>query len=481
MRAFLAFIGCLLLVAVGLLGETVVHVQTGSSIQAAIDRAAPGAVIELGPGIWQENLRITRPIAITGAGADKTEITARASGYPVVWIYSPQTGSVSISGITISGAHGDSCAEKEYKVCADGILVQGKIRLELSNCTVNRNALHGLYANGTANLTIEETTFSGNYSGIWLSGSASARIDNAAITNNKFGLVLAERSSARVIGCTIAANGADGVLVADATEISLSSNRITGNGRAGVCVDEWPCYHTKRTFTGRISGERNSIPTPRDKDGNKKAAICPATLRFLFSDSGGIYPAPDPQSLFATLPVAPPMEGSPDAPVTIIEFSDFTCPYCARFARDILPKLRADYIETGKARLFFLPFPVHGKTASKEAEAGFCAQAQGKFWEFHDRMFADLFVHGFPSKFDPERVRSVAIAAGCDPDLLLSCLNAGTYAPAVQGAISIAHKLGVEGTPSFFIDGLEVFGAAPYEVFSRMIDSELVLKRAASQ
>ncbi len=456
--------------------QTIISVEPGESLQAAIDAAAPGTTIELGPGTWMENIEIVKPIALRGAGADKTKITAKLAGYPVVWLTSPQTNSVSIVGITISGASGDSCAEKANKVCADGILVQGAIRLELANCNVTHNALHGLYANGTAKLTIEETTFSHNYSGVWLSGAASARIDNSVIVNNKFGLVLAEKSSARVIGCSIADNNADGVLVADATDLTLSNNRITGNGRAGVCVDEWPCYRTRRTFTGTIHGEKNVIPTPRQTNGNKRAAICPVAIRFLRTDSGGIYPVPDPESLFKSLPIPPPLEGDPHAPVTIIEFSDFTCPYCARFALDVLPEIKRDYIDTGKVKLYFLPYPVHGDVARKEAEAVFCAQEQGIFWQFQERMFADLRLRGFPKTLDLTRIRAVAASAGGDPDRLAQCLTAGTYAQAVQTSISIGDKLGVAGTPTFFIDGMEVFGAATYEVYKGIIDSELLLK-----
>ncbi len=460
--------------------QTVLHVQTGSSIQAAIDRAAPGTVIELGPGTWRENLRIDKAVVINGAGAERTAIAGKEAGYPVVWITSTQTGSLTITGVAISGAFGKECAEKANKVCTDGILVQGKAKLMLSDCRVEGNALHGLYASGNVRVFIGRTTVSQNYSGIWLSAAAHAQIDAAEISRNAFGLVLAERSLATVTGCTISGNTHDGVLAADATGLILNNNRITNNGRVGVCVDEWPCYTTKRVFTGSIHGRGNTIPSPREKDGNVNAAICPTALRFLSSETGGIYPVPNPESLFGGFPIPPPLEGNPHAPVTIIEFSDFTCPYCARFARDTLPKLRANYIEPGKVRLFFLPYPVHGAVAEKEAEAGFCAQAQGCFWKFHDRMFADLFVHGFPNTFDPVRVRAIAAAAGCDPGAISGCLSSGTYAAAVQESISIAHKLGVEGTPTFFIDGMEVFGAAPYAVFARIIDSELAAAQPSS-
>ncbi len=446
--------------------QTVLHVQTGSSIQAVVDLAAPGTTIELGPGTWQENLEIVKPISIRGAGPGRTKIVSREAGYPVVWISSLQTGSVTIAGLAVTGAYGKTCADNGLEVCADGLLAQGRIELVLTDCLITGNSLHGLYASDEAHLSIARSTFSQNYSGIWLSSSASARIGNTKISQNGFGLVLAGSSSAAVTGCTISGNDRDGVLIADSTDLTLYRSRIVGNGRAGVCVDEWPCYSTERVFTGTVRGKGNIIPTPREKDGNGKTAICPVALRFLSSQSGGIYPIPDPKSLFKSLPIYPPMEGSPDAPVTVIEFSDFTCPYCAQFARDVLPKLRADYIGTGKIKLFFLPYPVHGETAAKEAEAAFCAQEQGRFWEFHDRMFADLRLRGFPRKFDPERVRAIAAAAGCDPDRLSKCLSSGTYTQAVEGSIAIANKLGVTGTPTFFIAGQEIPGAASYEVWS---------------
>ncbi len=456
----------------------VMHVQTGSSIQTAIAAAPPGAVISVPAGEWRGDLRIDKPLTIAGAGAGRTRIVGTSPGYPVVWISGVQTGSVRISDLTVTGAQAGSCGDPGNDVCADGIRVQDRVRLVLTDCTVTGNARYGVYADGTAHVVLARGTVSHNRFGIRLEDSAGARVDTATIAENGFGIALSGGASATVMGCTVAGNAQEGVIVADSAHLTLERTAVRDNGRGGVYIDARPCYATPRAFTGMVRGGANVIPGPTSADGNKEAAVCPGALRFLSTSGGGVYP--DPTMLLTQLPIPPPEEGDPHAPVTIVEFSDFTCPYCARFARDTLPKLRANYIEPGKVRLFFLPYPVHGTVAEKETEAGFCAQAQGCFWKLHDRMFADLFVHGFPHTFDPVRVRAIAAAAGCDPGAIAARLSSGTYAAAVQESISIAHKLGVEGTPTFFIDGMKVFGAVPYAVFSRIIDSELAVAQPRS-
>ena len=81
------------------------------------------------------------------------------------------------------------------------------------------------------------------------------------------------------------------------------------------------------------------------------------------------------------------IEGDPDAPVTIIEFSDFACPYCSRFSVDTLPQLREDYVETGKVRFVYKHYAILGQVSTRAAEASECAAEQDQFWAYHDQIF----------------------------------------------------------------------------------------------
>lgn len=160
-----------------------------------------------------------------------------------------------------------------------------------------------------------------------------------------------------------------------------------------------------------------------------------------------------------------PSRGPEGAPVTIVTFSDFQCPYCSR-ALPALERVVKDY--EGKVRLVFRNFPLsfHDK-AGKAAEAGLCANEQGKFWQMHDQMFAHQ------DQLDPDALKQVATTIGLDAEKLASCLDSGKYATDVQRDIEAGKKAGVSGTPAFFINGRMISGAQPYERFKEMIESEL--------
>ena len=431
---------------------TILRVQTGSSIQAVIDQASAGTTIELPQGTWQENLRIERSLVIRGTGAGETIINGRSDGYPAIWIASTgvQTVSVAISGITVS-AGSSACADASQSECADGILAEGQ-----------------------ATITVNDSSFTNSYAGIWLRSSANATIMRSTLLQNTYGMVISEQAQARISNCTISGSAKDGMIVADDAQLTLNSNTIADNKRTGISVDIPPCYNTSRTFGGLIIGGNNTIPTSSADQGNG-IAICPASISLLSSRDGGFWPTEASKRMLSSLPTPPPVEGNTDAPVTILEFTDFTCPYCNRFATETLPRIVEDYIDTGKAKLYFLPFPVHGVAAYRAAEAGFCAQEQGLFWDFRRLLIAQHNVRG-SSVLTPAWLAAIAAAVGADREQFLNSLTAGTYSPAVQETIALGENLGVDGTPTFFINGKKIPGAAPYEVFAQMIDQELAHK-----
>lgn len=160
------------------------------------------------------------------------------------------------------------------------------------------------------------------------------------------------------------------------------------------------------------------------------------------------------------------VRGDAKAPVTIVEFSDFQCPYCKR-AQATLQDLLTKY--NGRVKLSFMDFPMrtlhpHAQIA---AEAARCAGEQGKFWEYHDALFADQ------SKLDEAGLAQTARNLGLDEKSFQSCLTAGRFKAQIEQDLREGTEAGVAGTPGFFIDGIFVNGAQPEAEFEKTINSEL--------
>jgi protein-disulfide isomerase len=161
-------------------------------------------------------------------------------------------------------------------------------------------------------------------------------------------------------------------------------------------------------------------------------------------------------------------EGAKDAPVTIIEYSDFQCPYCARFYTDTLPQIRTDYIDTGKVKLIFRNFPLSfHANAQKAAEAVLAAGEQGKFWEMHDKLFENS------NALSVDAEKQWARELGLNGQQFDAALDSGKYAAKVAAEAKQGQADGVSGTPAFLINGKLLVGAQPYEVFAQAIDAEL--------
>jgi protein-disulfide isomerase len=164
-----------------------------------------------------------------------------------------------------------------------------------------------------------------------------------------------------------------------------------------------------------------------------------------------------------------PSRGPNDAKVTIIEFSDFQCPFCFR-AYDTVEQVMKNY--DGKVRLVYRQFPlsIHAH-AQKAAEASLCALDQGKFWE----MYHSLFKHH--EALEVEQIKGYAKELGLDAAKFDKCLDSGEKQAAVQSDQSAGEAVGVSATPTFFINGEELEGAQPYEEFQQTIDAALAEKK----
>ncbi len=174
----------------------------------------------------------------------------------------------------------------------------------------------------------------------------------------------------------------------------------------------------------------------------------------------------DPPRTTVTLAADDPSQGSATAPVTVVEYSDFQCPFCQR-VMPTLKELRAKYGD--KMRLVWKDFPltqIH-PMAFVAAQAGNCAREQGKFWEYHDRLFANQ------QALQPEFLKKYAAEVGLDTGKFNECLDSSKYEARVQESLGVGTRLGITSTPTVYVNGRMVNGAQPIEVFQSLIDDEL--------
>lgn len=236
--------------------------------------------------------------------------------------------------------------------------------------------------------------------------------------------------------------------------------------------------------------------------------------------TGGTQPEQPPETTLPPTFTWPPTEGNPDAPVTMVEFADFYCPYCDRYLQETYPQIAADYIEKGLIQYEFRNLVVHGAPALLAAVGGVCAQEQGEFWEFHKRFYEVAFQGGGEHQVDESGLKQIAadiglattdfnncirsysqdfnrclsdhqscLDSGGDKDQCAAdfnqCLSGNELAMTAlgdQGVLrSLINQLPPDeqakaqriGTPTFFINGHILIGAQPYDNFKKLIDQIL--------
>jgi len=161
-----------------------------------------------------------------------------------------------------------------------------------------------------------------------------------------------------------------------------------------------------------------------------------------------------------------PTLGEDDAKITIIEFSDFQCPYCSKAANGPVKQVITEYVDTGKAKLVFMNYPLgFHQYAQVAAEASECANEQGKFWILHDKIFENQ------ASLSKENLVAWAKELKLDMNMFNGCLNDNKYVQEVQNDMAVAQAVGVQGTPSFLINGNLIVGAQPFEAFKQIIDA----------
>ena len=173
-----------------------------------------------------------------------------------------------------------------------------------------------------------------------------------------------------------------------------------------------------------------------------------------------VVPADDPRAL-----------GDPNAPVMIVEYSDFQCPFCQRHAQQVFPELKAKYIDTGLVRYVFRNFiavPQH-YAAPAAAVASMCAAEQGQFWPLHDQLFGSVDQWSFNPVTAPGSFSKYANEIGLDIEKFDACQNNPDVSEQVQAESQAAGELGINGTPGFFVGQYFVSGAQPLSAFDQAI------------
>jgi protein-disulfide isomerase len=176
-----------------------------------------------------------------------------------------------------------------------------------------------------------------------------------------------------------------------------------------------------------------------------------------------------------------PIIGEQNAPITIIEFSDFQCPFCARFHEQTLPLILEQYVETGKVKFVYRDFPIQSShpNAMPAAAASECAHEQEKYWEYHDELFENQGIWNNMEITSAITVfKEYATKLELNQEQFDSCLDSGKYIEEVNKDLKDGQNYGITGTPGFFIgneqDGfIQLTGARPFEAFKSVIDSQL--------
>src|SRR3989344_2589058 len=166
-----------------------------------------------------------------------------------------------------------------------------------------------------------------------------------------------------------------------------------------------------------------------------------------------------------------PVKGKENAPVTIVEFSDYQCPYCGRFFEETLPSIQKSYIYTGKVKLVYKDFPLgFHENAQKAAEAARCVREQKGdigYFKMHDK------IYGNQESLSVENFKIWARSLGANGEKFDTCLDSGKFADVVKADADYGQSIGVSGTPAFFINGKMLSGAQPYSVFEQAINAAL--------
>jgi len=201
---------------------------------------------------------------------------------------------------------------------------------------------------------------------------------------------------------------------------------------------------------------------------NQQAAVIP-TQAPLGQQAPG---QPDPNKKYDVQVGSFPVLGNKDAKVTIVEFSDFQCPFCEKYFTDSEAQIIKEYVDTGKVKFAFRNYAFLGNESTWAGEAAACANDQGKFWDYHNYLYTHQGGEN-QGAFSKENLKKFAVEVGLNSSQFDSCLDTDKYAKLVADDLAAGQKVDVSGTPTTFVNGKIIVGAVPYADIKKVIDQEL--------
>ena len=169
-----------------------------------------------------------------------------------------------------------------------------------------------------------------------------------------------------------------------------------------------------------------------------------------------------------------PIMGNPSATITILEWGDYQCTFCHKFHQSTLNTIKQDFIDTGKVKLVFKDFPLNGPDSVLAAEAAYCAQDQGKYWQYHDELYKNWAGEN-TGWVTPDSLDKFASSVSLDLDQFNRCLKDHKYLDRVNQMYEFGKKIGVDATPSFFVFNnekvIKITGNQPLEIFLKSLNT----------
>jgi protein-disulfide isomerase len=186
--------------------------------------------------------------------------------------------------------------------------------------------------------------------------------------------------------------------------------------------------------------------------------------------SGGDQPTSEPVEF--KIPQSAPFLGHAEAPITVVIFADYQCPFCGLFHTETFPDIKREYIDTGKVKFYYLDFAFLGEESHAAAEAAKCAGDQGKYWEYHDTLYANQSGEN-EGAFNSDTLKKFATSLGLKQDDFNSCFDSGKYKNEVDSETQLGTSAQVNATPTVFINGFRIEGAADYNEYKKLIEEQL--------
>jgi len=264
--------------------DSTTALQPGQSIQAAVDAAPEGAVVQLAPGEWTEHVTIEKSLTLRGTGPEETTVRGQLAQAGVLRIRAPKGREirVHVERMRVDGAG----------VAGFGVYLFGSVEASITSCTISATTGTGIVLEGrereAVKATISDCVISDNgVFAMWIGPPSQIIVTDCTISDNRHGVYLwGDTAEGTITGCTISGNDEHGIELFASPDLTLWQSAIMENGRYGVVL-AYPCFHPEEVYSGRLAGGKNTIPGPGEPGENRGGAFCPPELAFLTTNEGG--------------------------------------------------------------------------------------------------------------------------------------------------------------------------------------------------